>query len=440
MASEKATADLIQLLKQQLDLQRLQMDKQTEQLDLQRQQMNNQAQQHKDEMERQEQQRKADMKQHKREMDLQAQQHKDSMDALIKLIKEPPTGDASRTEGTTGSTLTAAIPSFAAFDSSSELWPDYWARFCTFLVANAAPDTRKAQVFLTNQTPAVYKQLANLAKQQRPPIEMNALTMDRIVDFMKEQYDPKLYIVRERFKFWSNMDRKPGETIQELAARIRQDAATCDFATITDAQDEALRQRFICSVNNEAVLKALFKVKDDELTFAGAVKLAIETEDAAKVAKDTVHGSRSRPVNKVNRNSQGGQPRNNQQSASSSNQTVKCYRCGKGHKATDCKYKESKCHFCEKIGHLEAVCRKKLHQQQQGGRHSPKSSVKRITKAELVKAILGEVPQDTPRLDVPVTIQDRQFTMELDTATTGNFISVPVWKQLGKPKLDDVRH
>ena len=30
--------------------------------------------------------------------------------------------------------------------------------------------------------------------------------------------------------------------------------------------------------------------------------------------------------------------------------------------------------------------------------------------------------------------------MELDTATTGNFVSLPVWKQLGKPKLDDVRH
>nr|KAG5696101.1 hypothetical protein BaRGS_020502 [Batillaria attramentaria] len=30
--------------------------------------------------------------------------------------------------------------------------------------------------------------------------------------------------------------------------------------------------------------------------------------------------------------------------------------------------------------------------------------------------------------------------MELDTATTGNFVSVPVWKQLGKPKLDDVTH
>ena len=57
-----------------------------------------------------------------------------------------------------------------------------------------------------------------------------------------------------------------------------------------------------------------------------------------------------------------------------------------------------------------------------------------------MKAILGEVSQDTPRLDVPVTIQDRQFTMELGIATTGNSVSLPFWKQLGKPKLDDDRH
>nr|KAG5696368.1 hypothetical protein BaRGS_028363 [Batillaria attramentaria] len=200
-------------------------------------------------------------------------------------------------------------------------------------------------------------------------MNINDLTMDQIVKFMKEQFDPKLFIVRERFKFWSNMERKPGETLQELAARIRQDAATCDFPSIQDPQDEALRQRFICSVNNEAVLKALFKVKDTELDFAKAVKIAIETEDAAKVAKETVYGSKPRPVNKVKANNKGGRPKNHQQSNSTTSNSAKCYR-----------------------------------------------------------------------LDVPVTIQDQQFTMELDTATTGNFVSVPVWKQLGKPKLDDVTH
>nr|KAG5708655.1 hypothetical protein BaRGS_034872 [Batillaria attramentaria] len=156
-------------------------------------------------------------------------------------------------------------------------------------------------------------------------MNINDLTMDQIVEFMKEQFDPKLFIVRERFKFWSNMERKPGETLQELAARIRQDAATCDFPSIQDPQDEALRQRFICSVNNEAVLKALFKVKDTELDFAKAVKIAIETEDAAKVAKETVYGSKPRPVNKVKMNNKGGRPKNHQQSNSTTSNSAKCY-------------------------------------------------------------------------------------------------------------------
>jgi len=77
------------------------------------------------------------------------------------------------------------------------------------------------------------------------------------------------------------MQSRPGESSQELAARIRQAAATCDF----DPLNEALRTRFICSVNNEAVLKAHFKMKSDELDFHTTIQVAIQPEDAAKVAK-----------------------------------------------------------------------------------------------------------------------------------------------------------
>jgi len=81
----------------------------------------------------------------------------------------------------------------------------------------------------------------------------------RVETYMKQHFDPKRFIVRERFKFWSEMQRNPGESVLELAVRIRQAAATCDFSAIQDPLDETLR--FICSNNNEAVLKALFKVK-----------------------------------------------------------------------------------------------------------------------------------------------------------------------------------
>ena len=408
------TTELIKLLREQLDLQRSQLDLQRSQIEEQQRQQEEQQRQHKEDL--------AAMAEE------QDRRHKEDLAAMAAMF------GANNGAGTAVAT---AVPAFTSFDPTSELWTDYWSRFCTFNVANAVPSTREAQVFLTNQSSTIYKLLANLAAQQTPPRKINDLKMDDIVTFMKDQFDPKRFVVRERFKFWSDMQRKPGETLQELAARIRQDAATCDFSSIKDPQDEALRQRFMCSLNNEAVLKALFKIKDDELDFTRAVQVAIEHEDAAKVAKETTYGSKStHPVNKVGKFKTKGSSRKGQASSGSSQNTdIKCYRCGKpSHKAPDCPQKDTKCNFCNTVGHLEAVCRKK--QQQKG-----KADVKRITKAELVKAILGEnVPQDTPKLDVSVVIQGQPFMLELDTATTGNFVSVPVWKQLGKPKLDDVSH
>ena len=191
------------------------------------------------------------------------------------------------------------MASFQPFDSTSELWTNYLARFRTFVTANSIPDNKQAQFFLTNQSNSVYKMLSNLAAQQQPVKSIHELTMNDIQTFMAEQFDPKRFVVRERFKFWSDMKRKPGETIPELASRIRQDAATCDFQSIKDPLDEALRTKFIFSVDNEAVLKTLFKLKDDELKFSNAIRVAQEVEEAAKVAKETVHGQPSTSVQKV---------------------------------------------------------------------------------------------------------------------------------------------
>jgi len=62
-----------------------------------------------------------------------------------------------------------------------------------------------------------------------PPKEINDLTMDQIVAYMKVQFDSNRFVIWERFKFWTTMQRRPGESIQELAERIRQAAATWDF-------------------------------------------------------------------------------------------------------------------------------------------------------------------------------------------------------------------
>ena len=149
----------------------------------------------------------------------------------------------------------------------------YRARFQTFVGANSVPVEKRALVFLTNQSRVNYKLLSNLASQQSPPKDVNALTWDEIVECMKGQFDPTRYVVCERLKYWSSMSRMPGESIQVLAARIHHDAVTCNFPAIRDPLDEAMRTRFMCSVSNEAVLKALFKYKEEELTFPRQLQL-----------------------------------------------------------------------------------------------------------------------------------------------------------------------
>ena len=174
-------------------------------------------------------------------------------------------------------------------------------------------------------------------------------------------------------------------------------------------RDEALRSRFICSVSNEAVLEALFKVKDDKLDFTRAIEIAIETEDAAKVAKDTVHGARPKPVHKV-----APQHSSNAKVTKFKKGKSACCRCGdETHQAPQCRFKDSKYNFCGIKGHISKVCGKKS-----ANAKNSKTSVNRIHE---VKAVNEQV---LPKLEVPLEIQGQTCGMELDTAVNGNFISM----------------
>ena len=144
-------------------------------------------------------------------------------------------------------TMSVHLPSFISFDSSKELWRDYWARFTTFAAAQSIPEEKISHVFLISQDPSIYKLLNTLANQENPARELNTLTMEEIVIYMEDQFHPKLFVVIERYKFWSEMSSKPGENVPELAARIRQEGITCDFTSIKNPQDEAMGTKFICS-------------------------------------------------------------------------------------------------------------------------------------------------------------------------------------------------
>ena len=106
--------------------------------------------------------------------------------------------------------------------------------------------------------------LSNIAAQQQPVKSIDELMMNDIQTLMAKQFNPKQFVARKRFSFWFDMKWKPSETIPELANRI-QDEAACNFQSNKDFLDEALRTKFICLVNNEAVIKTLSSFGGEEM-------------------------------------------------------------------------------------------------------------------------------------------------------------------------------
>ena len=84
-------------------------------------------------------------------------------------------------------TAANAVPAFPGFDPSAELLTDYIDRFNTFIAARPIHQGRIAGTFLTNQQPTLYKQLSNMAAQLSTPKQINDLSMDEILESLKDQ-------------------------------------------------------------------------------------------------------------------------------------------------------------------------------------------------------------------------------------------------------------
>ena len=159
-------------------------------------------------------------------------------------------------------------------------------------------------------------------------------------------------------------------------------------------------------------------MKADELDFTTAIQVAIQTEDAAKVAQKTAYGPKSVPALAIAQ-----KPSRQQPSASAPSQEgivswtammlplwqFRPYRNF---------LQVQRCQVQFLQINLEAVCRKKARSKAQG--------FKWIDVLEMVKAAPCR-NSEVQKLQVSIHINGKAFTLELDTAAG-------VWTELGKPK------
>ena len=222
------------------------------------------------------------------------------------------------------------------YDPQAENITAYLERLSLYMDANAVADERKVPVLLTVIGAKTYGIIKSLTSPALPKEK----SLDDLQKALKAHFDPKPLVIAERFRFYRR-SQADTESVADFAADLRRLTIRCKFG---DFLSDALRDKFVCGVRNNAIQKRLL-TEDDSLTMEKALDIAQGMETADHDMKAMKSNASATPT---------------VLHVPAKTNTVKrpCYRCGRNnHNEKECRFKEAKCHKCGKQGHIATVCR-----------------------------------------------------------------------------------
>ena len=225
---------------------------------------------------------------------------------------------------------TAPLGTLQEFQLEGEEIKDYLERVQLYIEANAIPNDRQRAVLLSVVGSKTYAVLSDLLAPTLP----REKTYVEISTVLKQHFEPKWVVIAERYHFHKRVQHS-GESMANYEAALRRLATNCIFG---DFLGQALRDRFVCGLRNEAVQRRLLSEKDRTHTKAMEIAQAMEAADQnAKSLKGTepsIHWFISQMPDRA-----------------------PCTRCGwKNHKPQDCHFREAVCDICgKKRPHLHGV-------------------------------------------------------------------------------------
>lgn len=301
------------------------------------------------------------------------------------------------------------------FKPENEQWTAYIERVELFFEAHDIEEDKRVATLLSAVGASTYGLLRNLVQPQKPKDK----TFDEIVGILAAYYEPQPLVIAERFRF-RRCVQKHGETVSQYAAELKQLAARCEFG---DRLDEALRDGFVSGVHDESCQRKLLSTVG--LTFARALEIAVNMEAAHRDTQQLRQSEpTATPVHKVNDKQKSSQPARKA-----------CYRCkGKNHGANDCYFKNTKCHNCDKVGHIQKACRAS----------QPAAGEKRGKQMKNQQRATGYVQAEDEDPDVEVfcvnetakqafkvnfDVNQRNVLMEIDTGAAVSIMSEVTYKK-----------
>ena len=184
------------------------------------------------------------------------------------------------------------IGRLGSFDRDREPFSSYIERMEMFFIANNIVETdeddnetkgRKKAILLTEIGTDVYLALANLLA----PRKARDATFDDIIRILQSHFDPKPLEIAESYKFGTRKQRQ-GESISDFIIALKNLSTHCNFGEFLD---RALRDRFVCGLQDERIQNRLLNVTS--LDFGGDGSQ--ECSRVASIAGVCVCGQCSQP-------------------------------------------------------------------------------------------------------------------------------------------------
>ena len=311
------------------------------------------------------------------------------------------------------------------FHPGTESIKTYLERVQLHFTANSVADVRQVHILLSAIGSSNYVLLSDLLASETPTTK----TLDEITAVLKKHYEPKRAVITEKYHFHKR-DQAMDKSIAEYDAALRKLAIHCKFETYLE---EALRDRFVCGLCNEAMQRRLLAETDLTLTKAMELTQSMEAADhnsrAFKATEPTIKKISSRQPQRTRPQ----QP---------------CCRCRKsGHKAPDCGFKDADCHACGKKGHIAPACRSKPKNKSvpHGSRPKTRYHDTHLVQHEKNDTMDSESkefhlfklnePSSNP-VEVTINVEDKPLTMELDTGAVVSIISEATRRKMFPKKID----